>query len=197
MFLEQEIKFPVSDFLQIRQKLQGVAAKPVKTVFEVNHIFDTSERSLGQAGVLLRLRQDGATLLTLKRKPVAASSGQFKVREEIETVVESFSATKSILEGLGFISVFQYEKLRETCMLNGCWICLDILPFGHFLEIEGESEGIMNCLMALGLDIARGSVKSYYDLNQEYRQGHGLPKNESFVFTPKEKAQLMGMVHAF
>lgn len=194
MALEQEIKFIVSDFSLIRQKLQAIAIRPVKKVFEVNHIFDTPERSLRQKGVLMRLRQDDVVLLTLKRDSADFSSDQFKTREETETIVGSFSDTQAILEVLGYICVLQYEKFRESWIVNGCLVCLDILPFGFFVEIEGVPEAIQECIKVLALDIDRGITKSYYILNEEYRHNHGLPKSESFVFSPKRRHELLGSI---
>jgi len=49
---------------------------------------------------------------------------------------------RSILERLGFVPVLIYEKRRETWLTNGVEIVLDELPFGLFMEIEGDEAGI-------------------------------------------------------
>jgi adenylate cyclase class 2 len=62
---------------------------------------------------------------------------------EIEFVVEDFGKAKLFLEALGYQKLFYYEKYRTTYLLQPSegfiHIMLDELPYGNFVEIEGES----------------------------------------------------------
>ncbi len=86
---------------------------------------------------MLRLRQDEKARFTFKG-PSEEMEGGVLGRQEIEFVVEDFSNAKLFLEALGFKPVVFYEKFRATYELNGIHIMLDELPYGKFVEIEGE-----------------------------------------------------------
>ena len=51
-----------------------------------------------------------------------------------------------------FADPADYEKIREKWLLYGCELCLDTLPFGSYLEIEGDEAGI---LPAFGAQLTR------------------------------------------
>ncbi|MFP4070567.1 MAG: class IV adenylate cyclase [Desulfovibrionales bacterium] len=191
MHLEQETKFSGVSFDALRKNLDRLNARQGEMYFEENVVYDTPQRDLNAKEILLRLRKGRRNLLTVKRAPERQDGGaQFKEREEIETEVENFQALQEILTFLGFCPVFRYEKFREIWFLGECHICLDILPFGEFVEIEGRPGTIFECCRLLGLDPSGGSPKSYYQLHQEYLQSNGLPFQESFVFGIEERMRL-------
>lgn len=190
MALEIEIKFPDADLLAVRQRLGEQGAENLGCRFERNCVLDTPDRALRASGILLRLRRDGRTVLTLKR-PLAergvADPGRFKVWEETETLVADFEAMRAILSGLGFVQSLAYEKLRETWRFEGCAVCLDRLPFRDCVEIEGSEPRIEACAARLELDMRQGSAANYHQLHAAYRAARGLPPEESFVFPPGEQ----------
>ena len=55
------------------------------------------------------------------------------------------------LEALGFHHEQVYEKWRETLVLDQTQFCLDSMPYGNFLEIEGQKQNIKNFAAQLGL----------------------------------------------
>jgi adenylate cyclase, class 2 len=59
---------------------------------------------------------------------------------------------ESILTSLGFCPEQVYEKWRETFVLQNIHFCLDTMPFGNFLEIEGNKENILYMAGKLGLE---------------------------------------------
>jgi adenylate cyclase, class 2 len=68
-------------------------------------------------------------------------------------VVEDFERAKEFLEALGYRVVVFYEKFRTTYVLNDVHIMLDELPYGEFVEIEGENVNeIHNIANLLGLN---------------------------------------------
>lgn len=191
---EIEIKFLDVNIPELREILQANAADFQAGYFERNIAFDTPERTLYHKRMLLRLRQKGEAVLTLKRPPTEPVPQDLKVWDETETKVADFDAMRTIILGLGYFEAFQYEKIREKWRLDGCAICLDTLPFGDYLEVEGEEEALRACLKKLNLDIRNGSKKTYYELNREHRAAHGLPEKESFVFDdPRAAAEEAGV----
>lgn len=183
MALEIERKYLDVDHADLRRRLEALGAEPLGRWFESNEVYDDPARSLKGAGTLLRLREkQGRAVLTLKRRPDAPSPAGVKVYEEHETEVADAAALRAILAGLGYAPAFAYEKVREKWKLHGCAICLDALPFGDFLEIEGGPDAIEACAAALALAPETSSTATYHELNRLHREGAGLPPQESFTF---------------
>src|ERR1051325_97280 len=136
---ETEAKFYILDLDRIRAFLGDADARVVQTrVLERNLRFDLPDASLRTGRRVLRLRYDTAARLTYKGGN--DSTGGVLSREEIEFVVEDFEKAKKFLEALGYQQVFYYEKYRTTYELDQNSIMLDELPYGNFVEIEGETE---------------------------------------------------------
>lgn len=183
MALETEIKILGADLDAVRQRLKELGAEDHGAQFERNLVFDTPDRSLRAADVLLRLRSAGKATLTLKRHPPdPAQGGALKVWEEYESEVADFAAVRQLLEALGYFAALEYEKVRETWRRQGTEICLDQLPFGDFVEIEGDARGIEACMRDLGLAGHATSRETYHALNAQHRREMGLAPEESFVF---------------
>jgi adenylate cyclase class 2 len=197
--LEQELKFEYSDFHTLRSRLTACKAQFIHRVFEQNQVFDTANSDLKQTGKLLRLRQAGQAVLCLKSEPrnhVPDRDFQVKVWEEAETQVLDVHEMQAILEGLGYREVFCYQKVREKWHLGSCVICLDQLPFGRFVEIEGDPQAIWEIARVLGLHTWTWTAKSYHELHQEWRVQNQLPHEESFVFSPEEEARIRAEMDA-
>jgi adenylate cyclase, class 2 len=142
---EIEAKFFVQDLNEIKTRLEKLGARPIQEhVLETNIRFDLPDASLRAEGRVLRLRQDTDTRLTYK----SASKNEQGVlsREEIEFVVEDFEKAKRLLEALGYQKLVYYEKYRTTYSLNETFVMLDELPYGNFVEIEGESVEIIRII---------------------------------------------------
>jgi adenylate cyclase class 2 len=56
-----------------------------------------------------------------------------------------------ILKSLGFKNEQVYEKWRESYVVEDTLLCLDTLPYGDFLEIEGSKESIRQLSSQIGL----------------------------------------------
>jgi adenylate cyclase class 2 len=191
MALEIEIKYLEADHEALRSRLAELGAQPAGRGFEANVVYDTPQRSLKAQGVLLRLREhNNIFVLTLKRASVTTSETA-KVYDEFETEVPNARAMREILAGLGYEPSMRYEKLREKWSLRGCEVCLDLLPFGAFAEIEGPEAAIVQCAADLGLAPEKASKATYHDLNRLYRQKAGLPPDDSFVFDNAAKANIL------
>jgi len=188
MPIEQEAKFAVKSLREVRAKLEKLGSLHAKCRLERNLLFDTSSHDLEKRGELLRLRETDAVLLTWKRPaPHSGVAAGIKVMEEVETLVGDFDVMRRIILGLGFVEALWYEKFREVWKLDESVICLDILPFGEFVEIEGASQGIARAAACLGLDMAQADSRSYHDLHQRHLAGLGLPPAAGFVFSEQDE----------
>ena len=210
MPIEREIKILGADFAALRGTLQALGADCQGPRFESNVLLDDEARSLRASGRLLRLRRHGPApaempgrapgkapgraLLTFKEP---ASGGEapegrarHKVLREVQTVVDDPEAVLGILAGLGLTPTLAYEKFREVWRLDGCEVCLDRLPFGDFVELEGPAEALDGLAARLGLDGLETSDASYHALNARHRERLGLPPEDGFAFTGARREAL-------
>ena len=160
--LEIEVKYYLTDISLVRNRIFELGAENKGKVFETNLRFEDAEKSLLKKRSLLRLRQDNKITLTFKSPPPpgrpetkgSEPDSHFKIHNELEVDISDFDTMKFILESIGFHTEQTYEKWRETFVLGGTHLCLDTMPFGNFLEIEGKKEDIkrMSCKMDLNWD---------------------------------------------
>lgn len=192
MALECELKFLRVDLDAVSHRLQEAGGTRLGRYFESNLVFDYPDRSLKEKSILLRLRdKQGKAILTVKRPPEEDVSSALKVFDEIETRVGDFQTMKSALEAIGFKVFFSYEKIREKWQFMDCVICLDLMPFGHFVEIEGTEESVPVCAKAIGLQSHETTTETYHALNLADRQSKGLDPDESFVFEETVRTRLL------
>lgn len=158
--LEFEVKFFLPDRLSMRKKILGIGALPRGKFFEKNIRFEDSDNTLMANKCLLRLRHDRKSILTFKSPP-PKDSQQVKVFKELEVEVSDFQAMKDILESLGYHGEQVYEKWRETLVLEKVHFCLDAMPYGSFLEIEGSRADISNYARILGLPWEKRILTNY------------------------------------
>ena len=149
-YLETEVKFYLPDIDPIITRMIDLGAVFKHRTFETNIRFDDAEKSLIQKKSLLRLRKDNKITLTYKSDP-PFKDNQFKTLQEFEVEVSDFDAMEHILKSLGFKEEQVYEKWRETYVLSDTYLCLDTMPYGDFLEIEGTKESIQQLASQIGL----------------------------------------------
>jgi adenylate cyclase class 2 len=184
---EIEAKFHVSDLDGIRARLHALGAHLIQErILETNIRFDLPDGGLRSEGQVLRLRQDSEARLTYKSGS-ANQQGALN-RTEIEFVVEDFEKAKAFLEALGYQKLFYYEKYRTTYALQtsevSVHIMLDELPYGNFVEIEGEGVDSIRAFadrLRLGWD--RAIPTSYHVLFERLCAKHPEldPKELSFA----------------
>ena len=161
--IETEVKFFISDPAGLRAKLISLGALSGGNIFETNLRFEDKDKNLIKNKSLLRLRKDSKTTLTFKSTPTEKDS-RFKMLKEMEIEVSDFSTAVRILESLGFIQEQIYEKWRETFVLGSTYFCMDKMPYGEFLEIEGNKEKIIECAALLDLDWNERITLNYLEL---------------------------------
>ncbi|MCC6271397.1 MAG: class IV adenylate cyclase, partial [Microbacteriaceae bacterium] len=136
---ETEAKFYVRDLKKVEVRLLELKAHLIQPrVYEVNLRFDFPDGSLRRDFKVLRLRKDTHSKFTFKG-PSEEREGGVMSRQEIEFNVADFESAKQFLEALGYIPVVFYEKFRTTFEFKDAHIMLDELPYGEFVEIEGEN----------------------------------------------------------
>jgi len=168
----------LSAYSRILGRLGGGLIQP--RTLETNIRFDLPDASLRSEGRVLRLRRDTEARLTYKgsaRDERGASS-----RTEIEFIVEDFEKARQFLEALGYQQLLTYDKYREIHQLGDCHIMLDELPYGNFVEIEGENaESIQAVAAQLKLNWDTAIPRSYSALFEAAKKALNLSfQNLSF-----------------
>jgi adenylate cyclase, class 2 len=136
---ETEVKFYVQNLQRIEMRLLELKAHLIQPrSHEINLRFDNPNGDLRRDFNVLRLRKDTEAKFTFKGPSKERENGVLS-RREIEFTVGDFDKAQQFLEALGFIPVVFYEKFRTTYELSNIHIMLDELPYGEFVEIEGEN----------------------------------------------------------
>lgn len=149
---ETEVKFYVTDLERIETRLSELKSHLIQArIHEINYRYDKPDGSLRNNQQVLRLRMDNEAKFTFKG-PNRELPGGAVTRREIEFTVGDFDSAKEFLDALGYKPIIFYEKYRATYEINGVHVMLDELPYGNFVEIEGEDiEAIRKTADALGL----------------------------------------------
>ncbi len=171
---ETEVKFYLTDIADVRSSILKLGAVCKGRSFETNIRFEDKDNNLIQKNSLLRLRKDTRTTLTFKSKP-ADKNKNFKIFRELEVEVSDFHTMSHILEALGLHQEQIYEKWRETFVLNDTIFCLDTMPYGDFLEIEGKEEDIINSAHNIGLQWKKRILFSYLHIFDIIKKKMNLP----------------------
>ncbi|HEY7575822.1 MAG TPA: class IV adenylate cyclase, partial [Thermoanaerobaculia bacterium] len=163
-------KLGAKDLGAVRERLRSQSAR-LRTALhdEVNDLYDDAAGGLSGSGRTLRLRRAaGRAILTYKGR--SRFQDGVKTREEREVEVSDGGEAEGILEGLGLIRRFRYEKRREEWAFEGCIVCLDETPIGNFVEVEGDPTAIRRAFVGLGLDFTEAIPYSYAELYQRRRK---------------------------
>jgi len=171
--LEIEVKFYLPDAGRTRARILALGPVQRGRRYEINYRFDRPGAHLQKKSALLRLRKDDRVRLTFKSPP-AQPDARFKVYRELETEVGSLEMMTRILEALGYEKQQVYEKWRETFVRGRCLLCLDQMPYGDFLEIEGPGPQIRTVAESLGLDWRKRILGNYLQIFETIRHSLNL-----------------------
>ncbi len=175
--IEVEVKFYLNDIHTIRNRILGLGAENQGKFFETNIRFENKHKSLIQKKSLLRLR-NGKNIALAFKTALPDKESQFKIHTEWEVEISDFDTMACILESLGFHREQIYEKWRETFLFNDTQLCLDTMPYGDFLEIEGGKQNIKDVAGLLGLQWQKRIVMNYLSLFDIIKQNSELPFND-------------------
>jgi adenylate cyclase class 2 len=168
---EIEAKIRITDPEALRRQMAARGLVAGGTVLEINRLFDDGEDSLTRSGSALRLREErplegGAARRTLLTYKGPREPSRMKRRSEIETSVGAAEPMAAILEAMGLVEAFRYEKRRTTWNVGDCEVVLDEVPYlGWYAEVEGPTEeAVLKCLADLGLKDRPIITESYITL---------------------------------
>ena len=148
-------------------RLKGSGAAHEGEEFEENTLYAGGGLDPGRQVLRLR-RVGGRAVLTFKERGDSASA--VKRYREDETGVADAAAMADILSALGFTPSLVYEKRRATWRLRGAEVVVDELPFGLFVEIEGEESVIAEVEELLGLREAEAETATYPELTRRHAE---------------------------
>jgi adenylate cyclase class 2 len=171
--LEIEVKFYLEDIEGMQSKILKLGAKSKGRLFETNILYEDKNNSLIKKKSLLRLRQDEKTIFTLKSRPPVESK-DYKIVNELEVEVSDFATMGQILQMLDFHPEQKYEKWRETIVLDQTVFCLDRMPYGDFLEIEGQEKDIRYYASRFGLNWQKRILFNYLQIFEIIRKDQNL-----------------------
>jgi len=148
---ENEIKVAVADLRELEARLQSLGFQILHPrVFESNMIYDTPDAALRARGELIRIREAGDHAIFTYKGPATVT--RHKEREELELTIGDPQNLGIILQRLGYVPRFRYEKFRTEWAIPGDdgVLMLDETPVGTYLELEGPSEWIDRFAELLG-----------------------------------------------
>ncbi|HEX8423713.1 MAG TPA: class IV adenylate cyclase [Pyrinomonadaceae bacterium] len=146
---------------RLRERLRAAGAEGRGEEFEENILY--AGPGLESRNRVLRLRRVAGRAIFTFKESMSDSSG-IKRRREDETAVADADALAAILDALGYKPAVVYEKRRETWLVAGVEVVIDELPFGLYVEIEGDEESILEAERLLELVDVAEEPKSYPQL---------------------------------
>lgn len=168
---EIEVKFCVSNFSSVREKIKNLGAHMVWKGTEENIFFDTRRRDLYKKQTLFRLRHwnNHSVTVTVKTTPENRSM-KYKIKHEYEIEVGDFAAAEYLIEALGFVKDFAYKKYREHWKLGKAFVELDSIGALRFVEIEASKKDINTIAHTVGLDWKKVERRGYIKILKDMRK---------------------------
>jgi len=190
---EIEIKFRIADLRDLTRRLrkEGFQLRTPRT-HEMNTLYDLPRSPLRRRGDLLRLRRYGSEwALTHKAK---GKDGRHKTRAETETKVADGRKMEAILQALGYLPAFRYEKFRaewEGGKGHVVHVVVDETPIGNFAEIEGPARWIDETAGRLGVQRSDYITDTYAGLFFSWKRRTRSPAKE-MTFSAIKHAKITG-----
>ncbi len=168
--IEKKYRLTREERERLMVRLRESGATDEGEEFEENTLYGGGTLDLSKQVLRLR-RVGGKAILTYKERH--ASESAIKQHREDETGVDDVEALAAILDALGYTPTLVYEKRRATWQWKGAEIVVDELPFGLFVEIEGEENLITEVEQSLGLSEAEAELATYPELARQHGEKRG------------------------
>lgn len=174
--IEIKLRIDAQDFSKLVQDLD-------KFQFEKTYGFFTDEYKNMEKWIFPRIKEvidKGSRTAYVTVKVKNKQNSELFVRDEYEFMLENVDdeKIKSIREmffALEYVIVHIFEKKRYRLMeTNNCDVVVDVLPFGYFLEIEGEEEDIEKTIKEFTLEDKDRINKAYLRLWDDYKKENNL-----------------------
>ncbi|MFN0103579.1 MAG: class IV adenylate cyclase [Bryobacteraceae bacterium] len=183
---ENEIKVAVSSLPALEDRLRSLGFQILHPrVFESNVIYDTPETALRARGELIRIRQAGGrSIFTFKGPPTVS---RHKEREELELSIGDPEILGLVLQRLGFLPRFRYEKFRTEWAISGDHgvVMVDETPIGTYMELEGPADWIDRLAPLLGYSQSDYLNLSYARLYTQDCERRGIPPSHMVFDTTR------------
>ncbi len=168
--IEKKYRIDVAQTERVCSDLLELNAEFVGEDVEENTLYGGA--ILSEQKAILRVRKiEERAIVTFKRR--VQSEFDVKQSVEYETEVLNAEAFENILTSLGFVRTLVYEKRRRTWKFRNVEVVLDELPFGLFMEIEGEVMAIREAEMYLGAEEFEIVHETYPNLTLKFGQQSG------------------------
>ena len=141
--LEVEVKFPVTDMADLRQRIVATGAVEAAGHDEVDHYFNAPDRDFARTDEALRVRQIGPEAWITYKGPKLDS--QTKTRQEIDLPLAGGPGAAdqaiALLKRLGYrpVATVRKRRIRYQLDYNGLPIVLSldlVEGLGPYVEIE-------------------------------------------------------------
>ena len=181
---EIEVKFLQINLEEVRAKLRLAGGKLVMPLTSLRRvILETPEMRMAGAFVRIRDEGDGKITATYKQHGSLSLGGA----SEIELGVDDFETAVKLFEATHLTNKSYQETKRETWMLNGVMVTIDIWPWlDPLVEIEGDSDAeVKAAATTLGFDwndAVFGGIMVAYQ-----RQYPNLSSDASIIDLPEVK----------
>jgi adenylate cyclase class 2 len=163
--IEKKYLLDKKKIVELTAKLGELGAEFSYETFEENYLHRGGLLDLRPA--VLRLRKtEQRTTLTYKEK--LSGEGGFKQQTEFETEISDVDAMENIIAKLGYKLAIVYEKHRKSWHLGKVEVVLDELPFGYYMEIEGEKDDILKAEKLLGARDLTPEARGYPRLTLKF-----------------------------
>lgn len=144
---EVEVKYQLVFLPKVKKLMDSHGFEFTGKVFERNFVFDTANNDLQASHKTLRLRiltKDLYHLKGLLTTKTRIEGSEFKSHDETQTAVDNPTAILQVLKN-AFEKHLEYQKFRSTYYSASLEIeaCVDELPFGTFLELEGKTDAAL------------------------------------------------------
>lgn len=151
MQVEYEATFENVNKDEIRQKLQSIDAKLIRSEYKQRRTVFNMPEGHGVTGGWLRVRDEG-NKITMSLKAIDGEG--IERQKETEFTISDYDAGVHLLESIGCLRKAYQESTRELWQLDGVDITIDEWPFLEpYIEVEGASEEVVKAISEkLGFD---------------------------------------------
>ncbi|MEO7456105.1 MAG: class IV adenylate cyclase, partial [Gemmatimonadaceae bacterium] len=153
--IEVELKSVVDDIERLRAIVEAAGATLVFDGRLEDRRYDTAERALTGRDHVLRVRtyrDASATRAQLDWKGPTRREGGYKLREELEAMVQDGDALVAILDRLGYVVTNAIDREITQYDLSGAMVRFERYPrMDKLVEVEGTPEQIERAIGVIGL----------------------------------------------
>jgi predicted adenylyl cyclase CyaB len=174
---EVELKAVVEDWDACLARLESAGGTLVFDGRLSDRRLDTPDRALASTDIVLRLRSytdARGTRSELGWKGPTSREGDYKVREELETAVESADAMLEVMAKLGYVVTHAVDRRIVQYRLHDAVVRLERYPrMDDLIEIEGPPESIERAIATIGIPRASFTGERLRDFAARYRARTG------------------------